>query len=589
MNRIGPAETVSLRNIKRTSQVITFILLLVVLTLSAGCINSSEEISTTDIVIPDDIKSDLTECIADIEILHQAISSDITYLAEDLGNAQSVEERGKLAYKYYADNSWVDKLIYYDAKTDQCIEIPVPISSRDKSYIPQPTEEEFAHAGEKHTLYYDDIYLPDEGHVIIHCSATYDQNDTYCGYVTLIYDLFLTLNYHPLTIGNEKEYDDCIATIIDRNGTIICSSRQEIIGETIGDSFYRGVSLIKRSDLPSGAYSYESPAFYTYARDNITKKITAWTVFSVFDTPYTLYLTKEYDKPPLQTENIYEVTTGEVEAAVNDAYTFAAKYGNTELYKRINSGYYQVPLYVLNYNGTVIAGPNKDIGLSYLNNHGAYGYKYAQYMISTAKQGGGYVYYLYPVDDTINSPAAQFSLGYLLPLEEDSLVFGYSSADKDLIIKNKEIRNAVNAVSSEVLREYLDHGIDYVINKINNHPPRNTSQFVSGFETNVEDLGIIGFDGKIYASLYNKSVVGYSLTGYRDAYGGSTVRKLIMLSRLGGGYADELYACPDEEGYLNLWIYSIEPINDSYIIYTGAVLKRIKEISPDLSGFEIYA
>lgn len=568
-------------NTRRIYQTVIWILLLMALVLSTGCLVTDTK--TTETEIPTSILTGLRDFTQNIASIDASISSDLSTLADALGNAETNAEISRIAHTYYANHSWIDKLIYVDAVTGESIQVPILIDTAFESLLPHPTEEEFRLSGG--SLYYDDIFIPEDGSVIIHCAAVYDENGTYRGYFAIIYDLFVVLNYHPLMTGKMAPYGDCICTILDDTGRIVYSSHQETIGETIDSSFYRGTSLIKRSNLPSGAYTYESPAFYTYDRQNITRKMTAWMNFSVFNTPYTLYLTKEPDKSPLKLENLYEVVPGRAEADVNDAYVFAGKYGTEELIKRINSGYYTMPLIVLDYNGTVLSGfEDTYLGLNFLNNHGSYGYAYTQYMIYTAKQGGGYVYYLYPVDDTVQTTASQFSIGYLLPLDDNSFIFSYSPGDTDLIPKNLNIRTDVSRVSREVLKESIDLGVDYVINKINTHPPRNTSQFVSGLSTNVEDLGIIDFNGTLHASVYNQSVVGHTLTGYRDVYGGSTARKVIILARSGGGYINELYPNPEKEGYADLWLYSVEPIDNTYIIYTGAVLKTVKDISPHLAG-----
>ncbi|MDO5843744.1 MAG: hypothetical protein Q4Q53_01180 [Methanocorpusculum sp.] len=562
------------------------ILIIFFLLITAGCISNEEkEVETTGVETPSDMIDGALDFAKDLKNLDVSISIDLYNLADKFGSAKDDKEIEEIAVDYYSENAWIDKIIYYDAVTKERLDIPIQIDTELDSYLPHPTEEQLKLAGGN--IHYDSVMIPEDGHVSVECAAVYDENGNYKGCFVFVYDLYVALNLHPMFMDTEKSYGNFICFCLDKNNKIVYSSKQEYIGETVDSYLNDGINVIKISDKESGAYTYKSASFYNYNRHFNTEKITDWEKFTAFKTTYTLYLTKELGQPPLIYNNIYDVNPDQAEKDVNDAYVYAVQKGNQALLDRINSGYYNTPMGILNYDGYVVSGfDNSLLGLNFLNNRGAYGYAYTKSMIYTAQQGGGYVYYMYPVDGTIDTQASQFSLGYIMPIPGDCFIFGRFSGYSDLIPKNVNIRNDVTSLSRAVLKDAYDNGADYVIDKISKNP-HNTEVFTGNLTTNVEDLGILDYEGNIYASAYNPSVVGYTLTGYKDVYGGSTVRKLIMLAKSGGGYINELYPNPIKDGYVDLWLYSVEPIDDTYIVYTGAVIKTFEDISPDLAGLNL--
>lgn len=569
---------------RRFMIVCSVILLLAVAIVSAGCINNSaSDIDSEPCEIPSDMATITLDFITDLKNIATSISIDLYDLADKIGNAESADEAREIELEYYGNNAWIEKLIYYDLKSGERIRVPeLAEDMYITDYLSIPTQKELEAAGG--ILHVDCVYIPGDGYVNANYVAVYGDDGIYKGFIILLYDSYVMFNLHPMMTWDDNEYGSYSCFIVDKSSNIIYSTSQEYIGESLKEDskLYTGQSLIIENDDKYGAYQYTSHAFYNYLSGTTdTVKITSWEEFTYYKSTYTLYLTKEVNKIEMRYDDVYTVDPGTLRDNVIKAYVYASSNSKERTFDLINSGAFSGSVVAMNYEGEVLAVSNPSmIGLNYINNRGTYGTSYTEAIIYTAQQGGGYVYYTYPVEPSITPRGSQFSIGYVLPVDDEWFVFGRFSADPDVLPTDFTAREDVTKVARSAVEDAFEHDIYYVIDTANNLKPEWSSSF-AGFSNDIDNVGVMDINGYIYASTYYPEFVGTVQTGYTDVYGGSTVRKMIMLAKSGGGLICDLTENPDREGYVDLWLYSVEPVDNYYIVHAGTIIGTYKDYLGD--------
>lgn len=565
------------------------LVILAIFVLSAGCIASSLDASAIGknhvypeaaaIGAPSSLHTALNDFHMDFEILELAITGDLNTLSASYGYASTPAEMEAIGEEYYANNPWIRGMVYYDAVSNRYLELPVTLDVKYLPYLPSPNELDLKKAGG--LLHEYAVFIPDYGYVNYFCKSVYDADGSYRGYVLIFYDSYIAMNLHPDLIDKDKTYDDCVCFLVDSMGRIIYSTMQESIGKSLtsGNPFYNSQALLEYTRSEYGAESYTSGALYNYLHTK-TKKITAWLKTRSFSGDrLTIYVVSEPDRLSPEMENVYSFTTEATIENVTDLYIYAMQHGKYQSIWRVNSGYYSTPVMILDMGGNVLASENPDlIGLNYLSNHGAYGKSYTEMAILTAQQGGGFIYYTFPIDATADTAAYQFSLAYVMPIGKQCFIMGSFTGDADVILKDFNIMSDVTKVSREALKQVNLLGLDAVSEMINGNRSDGGDLFVQNLTTTIRDVSIYNYTGHVFASMDRPDLVGGSATQITDVYGGSVVRWAIMLSKNGGGFMNALTPNSDKKGYVNLWILLVEPVDDNYYIQTGAVIGTFKDV-----------
>lgn len=549
------------------------VLLLAGLLCTAGCI--SEQTATTPVDIPSDLAAGLSEMQNDIRAIDASIKADSAELAAYIENAPDHSNLYSVLHEYYADNSWLTGLVFYCSEHDVWHEIP-EFNSEIPLTVMLPDEKQLlAEGGYMHT---EGVRTPDRGYLNFDYRAVYGKDGTYLGYLIFAYDTYSAIHLHPLVSDEERVYGDFAAYYTSADGEIVYSSVEQTLGETISPNkqFTDGISVLQAGSAASGAYQFSSPAFYLYNRTENTEKIAAWQKTA---DGHTLYLVKELNRPELLTKNVFLLTTEAALENARDAFLCSVNEGTEAVVKRVNSGYYSTPLVIFDDNGTVIAAADADsIGMNYLNNRGAYGISYLSSAIHTMGHGSGYVYYTLPVDPTVDTPAAEYCIARIIPIDDDLFIFSQFAGDTDLLMRNPDARKDITGAARAVLKEIGETGLSEVIDKINENYQQGGNLFVENSSTDISALSIVGFDGMIYASAQFPQAVGMVQTKTVDVYGGSTTRKAIILAKSGGGIMTCLLPDAAKEGYVDYWVLAIEPIDGTKHICTGSVLATFKDI-----------
>lgn len=545
------------------------VILIAAAVLTSGCIENPAEIQIKETEMPSDLSEGLNGIITDLSAIYDSQNKDIAYLVEEIGKNDDISKIKDICYEYYAENPIINCLVYCD-KIGDMVEVPVQVDKNLFEYIPSPSQEELEKNNGR--IHLSGKFIPDYGYVNADYGAVYDSDGEYKGFIILISDLYLSINLHPSLTGKEKSYGDFICFIVDSGGKIIYSSSQETIGLKVseGSLFSNGICVISAEKEDTGAYRYTSRAFYNYLASTDSEKVTAWKKMTVNGEEQTVYLVKEISMPEIRYENVYEINTEHAIKNVEEIYSYANAHGKEAAMERVNTGHYGYDVYIMNMEGTVISAAYNDlIGLNYLNNRGVNGYSYVGGAITTAKQGGGFVYYIFPIAGTVDTNAGQCSFAYIFPIDDDCFIFGNFPGDTNNIKTGSLIRTTLEAVSREILIDANKNGVQSVIDAINSDPEHAADKYVPNLKIPISDILIMDYSGVVYTSTMHTDSVGETLTKYTDLYGGSTIRKAITLARNGGGFMPDLSAS-DKEGFVDMWTMCVAPINDEYLTITVA-------------------
>lgn len=555
------------------------VLILAVLLCTAGCISSSEVVKTEPVEIPTDMHTAMHELAADLSALEKYVLEDLNELAGDMTTVSTTDDIKQQLSRYYAEHPGLNSIIFYDALHEGYISVPVITEGNLSSYSLNLTEQDFADAGG--LVVRNNVFLPTTGYVNLYYQAVYTTDGTYHGYIIFVTDVYSLLYLHPSIIGDARTYNKYVCFITDEENQIIYSSLGEAIGETMtSQGFYNGAVYVPPAASEEGACKYTSRGLYLYDRENQTEKVTAWyRIHSTHGRDYLLYLTGEVDPQELRTEGIVEP---EILQTLNDtrgAFVYGTRNGKEELASRISSGYYECPMYLFDMNGTVIASDNPwTIGLNYLSTRDAYGYSYIEAAIDMAGQGSGYVYYMLPVEPTMQPQAAILRMAFVMSLDDSCFIYSPFTAAEDAVLVDYSLRKDTTVLSHALIREISASGLDTVVDKLNVNRYEAMDMFAPNLTATFTDVAILDVNGSVSASVKHPYLVGQSGTAKVDVFGGSATRLGIILAKTGGGYMTVMKQSDDDSAYADYRLTMIEPIDETYYCYTSTYVGTFENL-----------
>ncbi|MCZ0862010.1 MAG: hypothetical protein O0W99_07285 [Methanocorpusculum sp.] len=572
-------EMLQTRRFGRMSLIAVILIFLAVV--SAGCIVWAEPVQTQSVEVSEDMDTAMNDFISDLKNIDLSLTIDIYTLASKIGSLDTYSEIESVGREYYSQNSWIDRIIYYDAGRGNFINIPNQYLGSLTDYVIPPSEQEFLESGG--LIRSSCVYIDGDGYMEIWYAAAYDDSGRYAGYVAFVYDWYEALKEHEI-VGKEVSYGDCIVYLCSNSNAIIYSSKPEYTGQTFSPEkpLKTKETIIVSQDDNHGAYTYTSQSFYVYNQSIDTHKITSWQKFPFHDMQYVIYLTKEIDSPALNYSDIFTPDMGALKKDLFDTFVYSANYGYPALEKRITEGYYPTRMYAMDQDGTVLAVPEYDemlAGLSFLNARDSYDSAYVEKAMYVAQQGGGYIKYLFPVDGTVHPEASQFSLSYVEPIENGRFIFGYTPGDTKLWPVNQELKSNVVLVSRALVETAYKQGVEKLSEIVMSTPNASGSVFVHGTEYALDNIIVMDYNGYSYADTRNPSLVGQSMTFYTDVLQTSITRTAIMLAKSGGGVMYDFQETADKEGHYDLWLYSVEPINNDYFVLYGTVVHTVENVT----------
>ncbi|MDO5844896.1 MAG: hypothetical protein Q4Q53_07110 [Methanocorpusculum sp.] len=549
---------------------------LAVLILCAGCI-SDTSVKTTETTITTEMYVALDELSADLITLEHQVLKDLEILSKEIPY-KTDSEINQILCDYYTGHPCFTAVIYRNTVDNVYISAPVFIDV-DLSEYAVLTEQDFKNAGG--LIVRDNVFTKYHGYQNLYYKPVYNSEGKYQGYLVFVVDVYSLIYLHPLMLGLDKTYSDYICFITNGDDKILYSSIEEAIGKVLTkEGFYDGLAYIPKVESGDGACKYTGNGFYLYNTGTKSEKITSWhTIYSSHGQRYTLYLIDEPNKPELKTEDMFTLNTQQAVNDIRGAYVYAATNSVDKLTERIKNGYYETPIDIIDMKGNIIASSEeRKIGLNYLNNRGIYGVSYMESAIISTEQGGGYIYYLTPIERVVYPRASEYTLGIVMPIDNDYFLYCKIPGSADAVIIDKNLRPDLTRVTREVLEEITENGVEAVAEKINSNRGSTAEIFVPDITTKIADIAILDVLGNVYASVTFPELVGDSATFMTDVYGGSVTRKIDMLAKTGGGYMAQLYENEEKEGYVDLRVVHVEPIDTKYYVYTAAVIGTFEDV-----------
>ncbi|MDV0443159.1 hypothetical protein [Methanorbis rubei] len=549
--------------IEHTHKLLLIVLIgCVVAVLSAGCITAEKQIIYNEVPVNDQTEEVLAEFAKNLRNADLTPTLDLYYLSDQIGRVETEQDVHDIIVDYYAKNIWMNRVVYYDNATGSSVEAPISSQGKISDIVPVPTEKDFIAAGGVFGI--GPVYIPDLGWMELVYAPVFSPTGEYKGCLLVVAELYHLLEEHELLSDTGVAYGNYTVLLTNHEGVITYATQQEYIGTKLekGVPNKIGDSIIVLQDGVSGAYQY--------AGDN-TSITTAWEKTFVHKNEFTIYLTKKEYVPAVSYEDQFTPEPDQMRSEVTAVWRYAVTSGSDAAMKRINEGFYFYEMYAVSSDGTILAAsPEKKdkIGLNYINVRGRYGTSYMDHMITTAQQGGGYVTYFKASDDTQIPEAGLFTIAYVMPVNDDWFIVGVSPGSTNYTKINNNLRGDVVAVARAVVGYAHDNGIESVIEKIVDNPGANGTLFTEEISTNISDLTIMDYNGTVYANLQHPEMAGENAMHYTDLFGASTIRKSVINAKSGGGISYD-YQWNETPGYADLWLCSIEPIDDTYFVMAG--------------------
>ena len=554
------------------------ITLICIAVISAGCVTQAEPIETQTVDVPQDLDEAMGDFISDLKNIDLALTIDIYTLANKISSLDTYDDIEAAGREYYSRNSWIERIIYYDAVKGKFINIPSQYAGSIIDYVIPPSESDFSESGG--IIRRNGVYIEGDGYMEVWYAAVHDKAGKYAGYLAFVYDWHTALKGHEIA-GENVSYGDCIVYLCSNDNLIMYSSKSEYTGQTfsVDNPLRTKESILFPEEGKYGAYTYACQAFYIYNDDVTTQKVTSWQKFVYHGNDYTVYLTKEVDAPEVIYTDIFTPDIVTMKEEVIDAYVEGSHNGVGAVERRIEGGDYATRIYAADMDGTVLAAPGSDEALkgsSLLNTRDAYDSPYIKKAVYVARQGGGYIKCLLPVDGTVNPKAGLFNIAYVAPVENEWYLMGLTPGNTKLTPINQKLKSDVVLVSRALVQTACDRGIGTLTEIVTTTPDISGSMFVHGADYEKDTIVILDYDGYSYANTQDPSYNGQSLTFYTDALMTSLTRTAIMLAKSGGGVMYDFRGQTNEKEYCDLWLYSVEPVNEDYFVVYGTIVMTVK-------------
>ncbi|HOT06194.1 MAG TPA: cache domain-containing protein [Methanotrichaceae archaeon] len=218
-------------------------------------------------------------------------------------------------------------------------------------------------------------------------------------------------------------------------------------------------------------------------------------------------------------------------------------------------------IYAYDFNGTNIAHPFKSdwIGKSKINETDSNGVLYIKNLISAARRGGGFTYFIFP--NPAHGNEDEFKIGYAMRVDDSwwlgsGLYFPEVSASFD-----QADRDALVAFVKEALQFARDNGMQKSLEVFNN-PRGNFTR---------DGLYIFAYDytGQTLALPYQPKLLGTSRIDAQDPNGVYFIRQVIETARMGDGFMYYIYPDPSRNMAQRLKLSYVKSLDDTWVLGSG--------------------
>ncbi|WP_245525979.1 cache domain-containing protein [Methanocorpusculum labreanum] len=430
------------------------------------------------------------------------------------------------------------------------------------------TKEDYQAAGSQCIISGYSRLLNNESGIVI-TAPLYDAEGTFNGTLRVginTWALFAGLNEYVRHIYGYTLW------VAQNDGIVIYDKDSQEIGKNIfTDSLYQSDTLQNAAkiiiDSSSGNVSY---LFYDSTWVDMIQINAVWdTVYPGYGMEWRMVVT---DNAEVKTTNETKtnLTIEDLKSFVEKAYVYAQTHTKEEALNAFNDQegeFVNGEQYIFAYSmdGEVLALPYQPglIGEDRFFMEDPNGVKVLHRVIARAKQGGGYVCYLYPNPD--HDFAQEFKLSYVMPVDDTWLIGSGIYIQENPLSQDQYISWTEHEDLTYQVRnmQYLakTEGIESVIEMIKD--PNSELQIEGLYPFAVTENGID------LADAMNPEMAGTNQLGMINSLGMSIAREVISLAQAGGGWMYCLWGIPpsNEEQYVLIYV---EPANAS--VYLGSLI-----------------
>jgi hypothetical protein len=428
-----------------------------------------------------------------------------------------------------------------------------------------------------------DLFPLEEGFYGISVSyPIFSKNKEYLGYtdVTIRPEEFLRQIIIPITESAGYE-----ALIIQKNGTTIFENNAEEVGKNVlTDPMYDTPEL---KNLANNVVNNEfGTANYTFWNVNWNNKIprqVIWKTLKLDDQEWRVGIIKnlnESDNIRTTTSN-QSIVSGNLNTSISemmrfvqDAADFARKNGQKEacaVFNNLSGPYVSGEKYIFGYDmkGNALALPYQQglIGMNRMNLTDVNGLAIMPAMIETAREGGGYLYFVYP--NNANGGQNQLKIFRIEPVDSDWFIASgvflpWVKPELDQESINSLILRVKNAVShSEKV------GKEQAVKDFNN---------LNGTYADEENyIFAYDYNGTTLALPFQADLIGTNRKDYTDTYGSRIIEREIQTAKDDGGFVYVVYFNPKTHKN-ELKLCYVLPTGDNWLVGSGIYTGRGLEV-----------
>lgn len=271
---------------------------------------------------------------------------------------------------------------------------------------------------------------------------------------------------------------------------------------------------------------------------------------------------QNYTIPPDTPESVRDMLIGLVDEAIQ----YSGEVGSDAALAVFNNQTGQFTtndtyIFGFDINGTTLAHPfHPDrIGINESSLTDPNNVSIGQEKLRIAKDGGGFLYYVYNDPDAGGKP--ELKISYVKPAG-GSLVLGTGVYLQDIAASfQADSREKITSQVKKAVSYIREQGREAAIIEFNdpNGSFSDPHMFVFLMDTN----------GTLLANPFIPGLIGLNRLNDRDPYGKYPVQQFIRDAERGGGYSYYFFADPDAEYAIKLKLAYVEPAGDDLIVGSG--------------------
>jgi hypothetical protein len=405
----------------------------------------------------------------------------------------------------------------------------------------------------------------------------FSPDQKYLGYTDITFRPEEFLRQYIIPVIEQSPYD---IMILQPDGQMVYETNEEEIGRNaLTDPLYADPSVhqaaINLTSEKSGVITYQ---FWNRNWDKEVNREAVWDTLEYDGQEWRIAMIRDLDRE--QQEPGLHSQTGTTVSDLNTSITaltvymdnateFARKAGIDEACITFNnqSGPFNSDgryIFAYDMNGTARALPYQPglVGMNRMNLTDANGLAILPTLIDKARDGGGYLYFVYP--NPAHGYTNELKLFLIKPVDETWFIgSGVYLPDIDASISQKNLTELVNRVKEAAIHA-KENGKEQALADFN----AVNGNFVQGGNY----IFAYGYDGTTLVLPYQPELIGTNRSKYTDQFGCRIITMETDAAKQGEGYVYVVYGNPDT-GKNELKLCYVTPVgNDWFVgsgIYTG--------------------